>query len=409
MSLKSFKTQLDPTTTQTESFVTWAHARTGVFNWARSMRKAAWDRYGVRHSRTDLDGMATDKKNRGGFGFDVHSPPRRVLFYAIKDCDRAFQNFFRRANKQGKKPGYPKRKYKGDDMRFSVYGSDCKYFEDAIGLPCLENPVSYEETGYVPTDADKYSRVTVSKDEDRWMVSVQCHVEMPIDPDRLRPEEERPAAVAVHPGVRVWLASQTLPREGAKRSMETHALPMDRIFELWSRQDRQHKALSRRQTGSSGWESMRHNLSKTSSKLANIREDKTHKSTSHFCYDVRPYHLLIQDWDMSYLMEHGLNGVQRKVERKIKRRMQNANIGAIKSQLKYKAEWAEIDVLLIPEEVPVSKRCSKCGWIDEDLGGSPIFHCEECGYKVGREKNAIENYWIEYDQGNTIHIEDLDD
>ena len=41
---------------------------------------------------------------------------------------------------------------------------------------------------------------------------------------------------------------------------------------------------------------------------------------------------------------------------------------------------------------PSSKRCSGCGWIDEDLTLSDrIFHCEQCGLVRDRDLNAAIN------------------
>ena len=41
---------------------------------------------------------------------------------------------------------------------------------------------------------------------------------------------------------------------------------------------------------------------------------------------------------------------------------------------------------------PSSKRCSSCGWLDEDLTLSDrTFHCEQCGLILDRDLNAAIN------------------
>jgi putative transposase len=49
-------------------------------------------------------------------------------------------------------------------------------------------------------------------------------------------------------------------------------------------------------------------------------------------------------------------------------------------------------VLLADRWEPSSKRCSGCGWIDEDLTLSDqTFHCEACGLVLDRDLNAAIN------------------
>ena len=49
-------------------------------------------------------------------------------------------------------------------------------------------------------------------------------------------------------------------------------------------------------------------------------------------------------------------------------------------------------MLLADRWEPSSKRCSGCGWIDEDLTLSDqTFHCEACGLVLDRDLNAAIN------------------
>jgi putative transposase len=61
-------------------------------------------------------------------------------------------------------------------------------------------------------------------------------------------------------------------------------------------------------------------------------------------------------------------------------------------QLLYKASWYGARVLLADRWEPSSKRCSGCGWIDEDLTlADRTFHCEQCGLVLDRDLNAAIN------------------
>jgi putative transposase len=63
-----------------------------------------------------------------------------------------------------------------------------------------------------------------------------------------------------------------------------------------------------------------------------------------------------------------------------------------KRQLLYKASWYGARVILANRWEPSSKRCSGCGWLDEDLTLSDrTFHCERCGLVLDRDLNAAMN------------------
>jgi Putative transposase DNA-binding domain len=59
------------------------------------------------------------------------------------------------------------------------------------------------------------------------------------------------------------------------------------------------------------------------------------------------------------------------------------------------SRWTDIHPLQrVPTQTadrwePTSKRCSGCGWLDEDLTLSDrVFHCEQCGLVLERDLNA---------------------
>lgn len=418
MSQKAFRTQLRPTEDQIETFLHWAKIRRGVYNWGRSVKKTRYERHGESVNRQYLRGLASDKKERPGF---THwsDPPFRVIYYALKDVIEAFDGFFDRVER-GETPGYPGRSYEGDPT-FSVYGNDSGFHvrEGEVKIPCLDEPVALEEKGYIPTDGN-YNRVTIKKDAHRWIISVGTAVENPIDESRLAPEGQRPDLLAVHPGVRVWVAMREkfartggpngtpsgeptgepfggeLPTEKTETDIRRD-LPMDRMFDLMSRVDRQQRTLSRREYESGGWHRARQNLARTFQQLRHLRQDATHKMTATICYDIRPKKLIIQDWNVADLMEQPIGDLPRKIERTVKRRMANANIGELKDQLKYKAGWAGVEVVEVPMDVEVSQRCSRCGTVNEDLGGSKILECKGCGLEIEREVNALNNYFLEHE------------
>ena len=63
-----------------------------------------------------------------------------------------------------------------------------------------------------------------------------------------------------------------------------------------------------------------------------------------------------------------------------------------KRQIKYKAEFRDIQVIEVSTWYPSSKLCSCCGHIKKDLKLSDrIYICSECGLKIDRDFNASLN------------------
>ena len=40
--------------------------------------------------------------------------------------------------------------------------------------------------------------------------------------------------------------------------------------------------------------------------------------------------------------------------------------------------------------------CSRCGTLDENLGGSEVFHCQRCDLRVGRDAQGAYNVFLRF-------------
>jgi len=72
--------------------------------------------------------------------------------------------------------------------------------------------------------------------------------------------------------------------------------------------------------------------------------------------------------------------------------MSDVSLGAFYTMLAYKAKWNQKDYVKIDRFFPSSKRCSNCGWINQDLKLSDReWTCSGCGETHDRDLNASKN------------------
>ena len=376
---KAYKTQLRTTPEQRGAFRRWAGCARYIYNWALNQRIEAYEEREESLSAYAQDKAVTQLKKDEDHEW-LSEPPRRVLYYAIQDLDQAFQNFFRRV-KNGETPGFPRFKSKGRcTPSCSVYGTGIKVERSRIRLPKL-GWVRLEEKGYIPTDAEKYGRVTVSRDVDKWYISVATEVAAPST-------NGQSGTLYVHPGVREWISMS---------NEESLDLPTDRLDFYEARMRRQQRKLSRKEKGSNNRAKMKTKLAKTHRRIRNIRKDATHKATAYICYALHPERLVVQDWDIRSMLTQQMDDVPRAVRRRIRRHIANANMSEMLRQLEYKSEWANIDHVQLSQDIPVSKRCSECMSVNDDFGAEETFVCPSCGVVIDREKNALQNMIVAFE------------
>ena len=92
---------------------------------------------------------------------------------ALRDLDRAFKNFFR-GLKAGAKIGFPRFKKKGVHDSFRLTGS-IRVNQKTVQLPRLGVTRLKEESKI----EGRILSATVSREADRWFVSLNCEVELP--------------------------------------------------------------------------------------------------------------------------------------------------------------------------------------------------------------------------------------
>jgi putative transposase len=140
------------------------------------------------------------------------------------------------------------------------------------------------------------------------------------------------------------------------------------------------RVVSRRQKGGKNRKKAVRSLVKLHRQIKNQRHNTLHQVTTRLAKTKSV--LIIEDLHVSGMMKN----------HRLAQAIGDVGFAEFKRQLLYKASWYGARVLLADRWEPSSKRCSGCGWLDQDLTLSDrTFHCEQCGLVLDRDLNAAIN------------------
>ena len=352
------KIQLDPNNKQRTYFAKACGIARFAYNWALAewkRRHEAGEKVSEEKLRRELNAI---KREQFPWMMEVTKCAPQL---AIMDLGKAFINFFH------KRAEFPKFKKKGRKDSFSLSNDQFKIIGKTISIPNL---------GFVRMTEDlrftgKIMGATISRKADRWYVAIQ--IEIP-NPKLIHNSESQ--AVGVDLGVKDLVTLS----DGTKI---TGAKPHKSLL---SRLRRLNKSLSRK-TGAKKGEKKSSNFRKTQSKLsrlhariANIRNDETHKLTS----------MLAENYGIICIEDLNVSGMAK--NHRLARAVLDMSFFEFRRQLEYKTKMKGGHVILADRFYPSSKTCSDCGYKYDALTLSMReWTCPNCGIDHDRDLNAAVN------------------
>ena len=350
---------LDPTDKQRTYFARASGVARFAYNWALG----EWQRQFLARKddpslpaptdaslRRQLNGI---KREQFPWMFDV---TKCAAQEAIIDLGGAFRAFF---EKRGK---YPRFKKRGQHDSFCAANEAGTFRVDGkkIKLPVIGWVRMREAVRFT----GKFKRVTVSREADRWFISVM------VETNDIKPVEQPCAAVGIDLGI-ATLA--TLSTGEAIPGPKAHTAMLKRLR-------RSNRALSRKQRGSRNAAKARKRLARLHARIANIRRDATHKATT----------LLAKTYRRIGIEDLNVRGMAR--NRHLARSIMDGGFFEFRRQLEYKARFYGATLVVADRWFPSSKTCSCCGSVKTELALSQrTFKCDDCGYEAGRDLNAARN------------------
>jgi putative transposase len=209
----------------------------------------------------------------------------------------------------------------------------------------------------------KIKSATVSRDADRWFVSVLVDANI----DDNCPKDE-------HDFIGIDLGIKTMAECSDGRKFHAPK-PLKRRLKALQRLNR---CLHRRKKGGNNRAKTREKLARLHYRIKCIRQDCLHKATSTIAKTKRL--VVLEDLNVAGMLKLRSNA----------RSISDIGFYEFRRQLEYKSKLYGCEVIIADRFFPSSKRCSECGVINP-VERTDEWTCMACGVVHQRDENAAKN------------------
>ena len=282
----------------------------------------------------------------------------QVLQQTLKDLERAYKNFFEN------RAAFPKFKKLGkhDSIRYPQ-GFKIDADNGRVYLPKL-GWVSYRKSREIK---GLPKNITVSRSGGRWYVSIQT--EVAID----KPQHSSVSMVGIDLGVARFATLSDGTVFESINSFKHHQHQLARY----------QRAMSHKVKFSSNWKKSKEKIQRLHARIANIRRDYLHKTTT----TISKNHAMIciedlQVRNMTKIVAGTVANPGKNVSAKsgLNRVILDQGWFEFRRQLSYKQAWRGGDVLLVSPK-NTSRTCLHCHYVSkENRKTQSQFVCVNCGY-----------------------------
>lgn len=366
---RGYKTELDLNNRQRTACLKYAGVARWAYNWGLARKKAAYEAGERTPTAFDLQKeLVRLKKTDHPWLCEVS---KWISQMALRDLDKAFDNFFRRVKQKKGKSGYPKFKSRKRGVGSFTLGAPIHIFPHHIQLPRLGR-LRLKEADYLPDESDTVHifSATVSEYAGRWFVSIQV-------------EETRPDPLpATGPVIGVDLGVKAMATCSNGQVFE-NPKPLGKAQKKLRRLQRQ---LCRRKKGSKNRNKTRQKIATLHFRIANIRKDALHKATTAIVAKAKP-----DSERPSAIVLEGLNISGMLKNHCLARAIADVGMFDFQEQIGYKGFWCGSAVIKANKFFPSSRLCSECGVINDVLTLSDRTWQCICGAIHDRDGNASMN------------------
>jgi len=364
---RAYKTKLRPTAEQRRMFAGCAGAARFVYNWALADRRLTFESGGKPNQ--------FEQKRRFNVWKLENAPwlaeyPYVLVEYAFIDCDRAFQNFFRRVKTGAEKPGYPRFKNKYAAKKAFGMGQGIEVKAGRVRLPKIgwvnlaEKTYMPECKGGRPANGIKVLNARVSARNGDWYIAIQVEQEMELT-------EGLSGVLGVDLGVKSLAVTSDGKTYDNPKTLAAHERKLARL----------QRELSRRVKGSANRTKTKEKIARQHERIAAIRRHNLHNISSDIVYGSQAAIIGVEDLHVKGMMAN----------HSLAKAVADSSMGELKRQIAYKADWIGTQVVEIDRWYASSKTCSECGHIQDMPLNVRTYHCPQCGMVLDRDVNAARN------------------
>ncbi|GAA0293831.1 RNA-guided endonuclease InsQ/TnpB family protein [Pseudomonas rhodesiae] len=360
---QAYKFRIEPTGEQQRKLRQFAGACRFVFNKALAVQQVNREEGGKYIGYVAMAKYLTAWRNGDETPW-LKDAPVHPLQHALKDLDRAYQNFF------AQRADFPRFKKRG--QRDSFRYPDPKQIKldqgnSRINLPKL-GWLRYRNSRQV---LGTLKNVTVSLSAGHWYVSIQTEREVAV------PLHAAPLAVGIDLGVVRFATLWDGERETVLEPLNTFARHQHRLAKA-------QRQMARKTKFSSNWKKAKARVQRIQRQIANARADYLHKATtaiskSHALVIVEDLQVASMTRSASGTAEQPGSRVRQKAG--LNRSILDQGWGEFRRQLDYKLAWRGGWLVAVPPQ-NTSRTCPCCGHVSADNRQTQArFECVGCGYE----------------------------
>ena len=357
---QAFKFELLPRGRQQRDMHRFAGACRYVFNQALALQKANYEGGGKFIGYVAMAKRLTEWRNGSETPW-LKAAPVHPLQHALKDLERAYQNFF------AKRAAFPRFKRKGqrasfrypDAQQFKLDEANRRIFLPKLGWMRLR--LSRPVLGTV-------KNATVSLSAGRWFVSLQTEREVEL------PVPTATTAIGIDVGINRF----------ATLSDGTFCAPLNSFRKHEARLRRYQRAMSRKQQFSKNWLKAKRRVQAAHARIGNARRDYLHKATTTICRNHRL--VCVEDLQVRNLSKSAAGTIERpgrnvRAKSGLNKSILDQGWFEFRRQLDYKVGWQGGLLVAVPPQY-TSQTCPRCDHVSAaNRATRARFRCTACTYE----------------------------
>lgn len=350
---------LNPTPVQEALFRKACGVARFAYNWGLSL----WnDRYNSGHNSNEyLIDKAFNNIKHIKFPW-IAGVSRSIARGAFRSLKYGFEMFFGKINRR---PLFKKKGVCRDSFCIDIDGTQPGFDGKRVRLP----RIGWVKMRKALRFKGKPLSLRIIRKADKWFLVVPVR----LDENQIQPvTRERERITGIDLGVKTAIVTAGGHTKDSPMALEANLKKLRRL-------QRQH---SKKVKGSNNRRKSAMKLAKLHLRIANIRQDWLHKTTTTL---VKHYKVLvIEDLDVNEMLKNGSTSLSRKIA--------DIGFGAFRQMLTYKSQLYGCVLIVADRFFASSKTCSSCGFKLKELSLSTRnWVCSNCQEPHDRDVNAAKN------------------